>query len=424
MMCNFTEAQAAISDPSIEQPYCRANKAVIVLEAIFLALVVVGSIAANSFVLILVAKFKELRYRSIIVSLSAVVCDLLLVLVFHLPALISVSRMDWPFGADGCTILGFVAFYLIYVRWMAMAVISLDRFFYILFTFTYRNWSRPFLVTLTIMAWTIPFLLNVPSLFGFGSYSFRPGFSQCTIDCGDNKDCYALFVTAFSLQFAIGALVPTCLYVIMYSISQSKKKKRRITMGSSLQVQLSTTSIAATNAVTATTNIDDATSPSSSSGDGASISIDTATTSVGGNDCSSNSTERQISNGSSNDSIDVRNGEVMPGRYNVLLFWSKQDISALVTFLLVFVTLVLTNTPVYAVTIMRRGFPEQYRQIPIWAHFLIVDLFYLSNMLDPLFIMRNRDFRKAIMKMWNRASAPVTTTRRASMCSATLNRVT
>lgn len=357
--CNFT---LNVTD-SIELPYCTADEWVLVLEAIFLAAVVVGSLLANSFVLMLVFKYKALRHRSIIVSLSAVITDLLLVLVFHLPALISVSAREWLFGDLGCKILGFVAFYLIYVRWMAMAVISLDRFFYILFPLTYANWSKPFLITLTINAWFMPFLLHVPSLFGYGDYSFRPGFSQCTIDCKTDMNCYALFVMGFSLQFVIGAVFPTALYLAMYVISRMKRRGK-ITLGSSLQPVMD---------------------------------------------------KRTSSNG------DIQTGhQDQPlHSHTSFFFWSTKDIHALFTFLLVFVTLLLTNIPVYAVTIMRRGFTEQYQQIPIWAHFLIADLFYLSNMLDPLLIMRNRDFRKAIaLTFHKRLTLQVNRLRRSSVVSA------
>lgn len=359
--CNFTPEQAAISDP-IELPYCTAPDWVLILESIFLAAVVLGSIAANTFVLLLVLKHKSLRYRSIIVSLSAVISDLLLVFVFHLPALISVSAREWPFGGLGCTILGFVAFYLIYVRWMTMAVISLDRFFYILFPLTYANWSKPFLITLTINAWFTPFLLHVPSLFGYGGYSFRPGFSQCTIDCSNDPNCYALFVMGFSLQFVIGAVFPTALYLAMYVISRTKR--RRIILGSSLQSM----------------------------------------------------------NGVHSNGHALNKTQDLPLHNYTFFSWSNKDIHALFTFLLVFVTLLLTNIPVYAITIMRRGFTEQYQQIPIWVHMLVVDLFYLSNVLDPILIMRNRDFRKAITLMLRkRVFLRETALRRASVASISSN---
>ena len=330
----------------MERPYCTAPEWVMICEAIFLAAVVVGSVAANSLVLLLIAKDRSLRYRSIMVCLSSVIADLLLVLVFHFPALISVSAQQWLFTDTGCIGIGFVAFYLIYVRWMAMAVISVDRFFYILYPLTYANWSKPFLIVLTINAWTMPFLLHLPSVFGYGGYSFRPGFSQCTIDCRDDTNCYELFVVNFSLQFSIGAVLPTALYLAMYIISRVKRRGR-IILGSSLHPDM-------------------------------------------------------VENGFSGGNQNILSGHQDRPLQGHSFNFSKRDIQALITFLLVFVILILTNTPVYALVIMRRGFPVQYQEIPIWVHFVVVDLFYLSTILNPLLIMRNRDFRKAIVHMFEK----------------------
>ena len=328
----------------VERPYCSTSEWVLVLQSIFLAATVVGSLAGNSFILLLIARHRSLRYRSINVCLSAVITDLLLVVVFHLPALISVAAKRWVFGDIGCTITGFIAFYLIYVRWMSMAVIALDRFFYIIYSLTYDNWSKPFLIALTINAWIMPFILHIPSIFGYGTFSFRPGFSQCTIDCGHDLKCYEMFVAGFSIQFLVGAILPTSLYLAMYAISWTKRRKR-IIMGTSLQP------------------------------------------------VNENGSNTNILSGQSLD---------QPLQSHGFNFWSKREIHALVTFLLVFVALLATNIPVYALTIMRRGFAVQYQRVPIWVHFIIIDLFYLSNLLDPLLIMRNRDFRKVIVQMFQK----------------------
>ena len=345
----------------VERPYCTASEWVLVLQSVFLAATVVSSLAGNSFVLLLIARHRSLRYRSITVCLSAVITDLLLVAVFHFPALISVSARRWVFGDLGCKAIGFLAFYLIYVRWMSMAVIALDRFFYILYSLTYDNWSKPFLIALTINAWIMPFILHIPSIFGYGTFSFRPGFSQCTIDCGPDLKCYEMFVAGFSIQFLVGAILPTSLYLAMYAISWTKRRKK-IIMGSSLQ---------------------------------------------------------PVSENGSNNNILSGHHLDQPLRRQTFNFWSNREIHALFTFLLVFVALLVTNIPVYSLTIMRRGFAVQYQNIPIWVHFIIIDLFYLSNVLDPLLIMRNRDFRKAIVQMFQKMISSLRSTgmRRSSLVS-------
>lgn len=309
---------------AIEKPYCELPSWALNLQASYLALNVILSALGNGFILFLILKNKALRYRSILVTLSTVLTDSLLVLLYHFPALVSTAARGWLLGQLGCNILGLVGFYLIYVRWMSMTTTALDRFCFILFPWSYERWSKPYLIVLTIIAWTVPFLMHIPSILGVGTYSFRPGFSTCVIDCGTDRACYGLYVSMFSVQFGFGALLPTSLYAIMYFFS--RVKKRQIRMGSQLNI--------------------------------------------------------------SQDSSQLR------------WHWSNRDIRALFTFLLVLITLMVTNLPVYAVILMRRSYTAYYQQIPLWLHMIIIDLFYASAFLDPLLIMRTKDFRRAISRLF------------------------
>ena len=135
--CNLTEEQEEYTS-LVDAGYCTIPEWVIILEIIFLGSVTVGSVVLNSYVLLLILKFKFLRYRAIIVTISVVVADLLLGFTYILPAVINASVRDWVFGGKlGCIIVGYIVFYLLGVRWMVMGLIALDRFFYILFPFSY-----------------------------------------------------------------------------------------------------------------------------------------------------------------------------------------------------------------------------------------------------------------------------------------------
>ena len=331
--CNQSEVE--VNSTTLQDvEYCTAPEWLLVLETIFLGAVAVGSTIGNSYILFLVAKFKALRYRSIIVSLSVVVADLLLGFFYILLAMVNASARQWVFGGNlGCTIFGFIVFYLLGVRWMVMGVIALDRFCYILFPLTYNRWSYPFLVVLTIIAWVIPVFFHLETFFGFEGFTFRPAFSHCAVDCGTNRQCTAIISAGFAVQILIGAILPIVLYTIMYVYSRIKKKQIRM-----------------------------------------------------GTQQGERENKRRDS-----------------GRMSIIRLpttWSSRDINALVTFLLVFVFFLITNIPVFVVSLLRPLQQELYLQIPLWAHFIIVDLFYLLNVIDPLIIMRNMDFRKATMKLF------------------------
>ena len=71
---------------------------------------------------------------------------------------------------------------------------------------------------------------------------------------------------------------------------------------------------------------------------------------------------------------------------------------AIVTCFLVFITNVITNVPLY-ITSSLRNQDHIYRHIPIWLHFVIMYVFLLGPVLDPLVIMRTRDFRETIRRL-------------------------
>ena len=289
-----------------------------------------ASVVLNSYVLLLILKFKFLRYRAMIVTISVVVTDLLLGFTYILPALINASFRDWVFGGRlGCIIIGFIVFYFLGVRWMVMGLIALDRFFYILFPLSYVRWSKPFTIILTIVAWIIPISFNILTFFELEEFDFRPGFSHCAVNCGPNEVCSRFVSTIFALQLAVGAILPTILYTIMYIYSRAKQQ--HIKMGTFV-------------------------------------------------------------------------GESKRRRSVISLpvVWAKRDLNATFTFLLVFIAFLIANIPVYVVSILRPIAPDLYSQIPLWSMFLIVNLFYMLNVLDPIIIMRNRDFRKASGKLFCR----------------------
>ena len=79
----------------------------------------------------------------------------------------------------------------------------------------------------------------------------------------------------------------------------------------------------------------------------------------------------------------------------------KNERRALFTFILIFITVFLTSAPIFFLQILRSISVEVWCQIPIAVHFLLVQLFLSSTMLDPILIMRDRDFRKCLKRMFS-----------------------
>ena len=327
-MSNFCNYSTGVDAEDLEEPLCTLQLWIAVLQSIYLFCAVVISASGNLFVLYLVAKYRQLRYRSVIVSLSVVVIDLLLVPTYQLPALISVAAREWLFRQVGCIAIGFAGTYLVLVRWLAMATISLDRFCYIFFPFSYIRWNKIFLAFLTLSTWLVPVGLLVASLFGFGGYAFHSGSMTCFVECNNDTVCAYYYLGMFSVQVLLGACMPAILYFIMLCYSFYFRRKTAV-QAKTLQ-SINSISVAAPPSVTSR--------------------------------------------------------------------WSPKDTKAIVTFLVVFVTQVVTTLPIYATAILRRTSTELYADVPLWVHMIVFDIFIAASYLDPLVIMRNYDFRNAIKK--------------------------
>ena len=77
----------------------------------------------------------------------------------------------------------------------------------------------------------------------------------------------------------------------------------------------------------------------------------------------------------------------------------KNERRALITFMLIFITFFLTSAPLFFLQILRSISIDVWCEIPIYVHFILVQLFLSSTMLDPILIMRDRDFRKCLKRL-------------------------
>ena len=74
----------------------------------------------------------------------------------------------------------------------------------------------------------------------------------------------------------------------------------------------------------------------------------------------------------------------------------RKERQTLFTLIIVYLTVLLTSLPQYLVLFVRGINKCAFFSIPIYIHFILLDIFFLSTALDPIVIMRNQDFRIAI----------------------------
>lgn len=294
-------------------------------HASVIAVIVSATLVGNGLILVLVARYKSLRSRSVIASLSLILADIFWGLCYHFPALVSASAAGWQFGNTGCSVFGLLSIEFLLTRWLVMAVVCIDRFCTVRFPFSYAKYSKCILVVLITTAWILPFIFAfLPAISKLSQGVFRPNIPTCLYSC-ESPVCQLYYGVVVSFSFVIGAIVPTILYIWLY-------RKARL---------LRPTAVVLGH-----------------------MALQTA-------------------NGPENNQHHFE-------------WWSRGHL----TFVLILVTLVLTSLPAYLMQIFRAADYEDWCRIPISVHFVVQLVFFLSTALDPLMIMRDRDFRRCLKHMF------------------------
>lgn len=79
----------------------------------------------------------------------------------------------------------------------------------------------------------------------------------------------------------------------------------------------------------------------------------------------------------------------------------RHERRALVTFVLIFITFFLTSAPIFFLQLLRGISIDLWCKVPIFVHFMFVQLFLSSTLLDPILIMRDRDFRICLQHLFS-----------------------
>ena len=304
----------------------------VAIHASVIALIIVASVVLNSLVLILVARNKLLRYRSIMASLNIVVADLLLTVVFHFTSFLNLLLKTWAYSrADLCQTFAILTLYLIYVRWAVLGVAAVDKFCNVRFPFRYSKHSKKILILLTILAWLIPAVS--PSLNFFpDEYSFRGNAPMCLVACLASKRkgfCNIFNISTFSTALFWGGVLPSILYTWMYYRGYRLKKAVKVLGRVAVSVSAGVVEL------------------------------------------------QPMANAEKH----------------------TKETRAFVTLVLLFLTNLFTSIPQYMLALLRPINLCAFFDIPLFIHFIVIEVFLASVFLDPIMIMRNKDFRMAFKKM-------------------------
>ena len=376
------------------------------VHGIILSLLLVASIAGNSFVLALVACNKRLQYRSVLISIGLVIADLLIATAWSAQGIANITAGSCPFGDAGCSTLGALTTLGSSARWCIIALVTLERFCRILCPLCHHwgKWSKALLIILSILCWIVPIATMIPWLAGVGRYRFRLEYSSCTIFCDDDRGCYQFYIVLYGFYVSIGGILPMVLYFMLCMIGhRNAYKMKHITLGtfsrrvpapaaSAAAIEEGRTTAAAVatveegNTTTAaaergghdTQESDDATSRPECSATKDNTTHNSPTTSTSSKPDTPSPSSPPFSSPSSPSSSSSSSG-------------SPIEKKILATFFMIFINVFVTQLPIYITSILRSS-QEIYEDIPLVLHFIFIDIYLLGSVLDPVLIMRNRDF--------------------------------
>ena len=166
---------------------------------------------------------KILKVPSHIFLTNFVVNNLMIALINMPSNIITAANGEWIYGntikekTASCQLMGFVFSCFCCVTIVTLAIISIDRFLFIVKPLFYRKFlNTPVAVTIIVGVWIISALVCVPPLFGFGStYEFDAYSAGCAISW--TADRGYITMTLILAAGCIATVVVTTLWTFFYA---------------------------------------------------------------------------------------------------------------------------------------------------------------------------------------------------------------
>ena len=180
----------------------------------FVGLQAIAAITANSLVLLLTfCNPKVLKQPLIIFLTNLAIANLIGSVFLASTYAITVGAGEWIFGETiqqkiaTCQVQGVIKTYTLCGSNLAFALISTDRFLFIVKPLIYKNHVKPWTaVTACIGSWMISGIIGILPILGLGMYRFESSTAVCVIDATANA-AKIFIVILVVFVFACGATI-------------------------------------------------------------------------------------------------------------------------------------------------------------------------------------------------------------------------
>lgn len=204
-----------------------------VIVAIFFTVILLFALVWNGLVIFIFIKDRYLLKEpsSVYLFLLAVVdtLEVVLSIPFYVVTLIA---GEWIFGRTDaireavCIAVGYIFSLFLFTTVHLIALISFDRFLYIVHAFNYRKWMNPTrALCLTAVVLIVPLILASTPFFGFGKLEFSPIIGLCVFRWEGQRP-YVLSVAAEAL-LPVGATIVFTMWTYIYVKRFLRRKHAR-----------------------------------------------------------------------------------------------------------------------------------------------------------------------------------------------------
>ena len=324
----------------------QTHVAAIVIYVVFVLVVIVSSLIANGLVLLLVVYDKRLRYRSFLASLNVVVADMLLILFYHVMVSANLVSRGWAFGNSGST-----AYYSCFVVGVISYYVINVRWVAVgaIALDKYLTVRFPFRYWNPKQSKTLLVLMTIavwvsPAVLFLPSTALtEPRFRANVPMC--IPSCRDIFPCGLivTLEISLSFIWGAILPSVFYTLMYCRGRKLKL---KSTVTHLGRLTV-------------------------------------------------QLSTGA------IIEQPIMSQNNQ------NRERRALLTLFLMYLSVLMTSLPTYAMVLTRRVDRCIFFSIPIYIQFVFAGIFLLSTLLDPIVLMRNQDFRQALRKLFKCKSKTV-----------------
>ncbi|XP_031554578.1 melatonin receptor type 1B-B-like [Actinia tenebrosa] len=193
------------------------------LEAGILTLIAIVALTGNVSLYLIVFRSRSLQKNSNYFTLNLALADILVSLVNMPVTVYTIIQNQWTLGEVACQALGFVNILSFISSVLSLALIAINRLFFVVYWKDYKRYFRPRRVKFYIfLTWLIALLLSMPPLLGWASFGYVPGKSYCFVIWRENAS-FAYFMV---LVCFFGPLITMgfCYSRILWFTKNAKRK--------------------------------------------------------------------------------------------------------------------------------------------------------------------------------------------------------